>query len=458
MRLRLILSFSVVVLVAVLGVVVFVRLNTPGQVESYMYRGGAVGLENLVTTLENYYLKNNTWTGVNDIFTTLHGNPNGMGRGQGMGGLLSQHLRLADASGVVLVDTSGGSIGELLTASEQSQSITLTDKGGQIIGYLLPEGGNLLGTNDATPLIQRLNNAALQAGAIAAALALVLALILAYQILKPIDHLTRAAQEMSSGDLTQRVPEQGHDEIATLARSFNQMGDSLLRSMEQRRAMTADIAHELRTPLAVQRAQLEAMQDGIYPMTVENLQVALDQNRFLSHLVEDLRTLALADAGELRLDLEPVNLAELLENITNRFRPAAEATQVGLQFSTKEPALKPIIQADPIRLEQILINLIGNALRYTPDNGQILITLESIPSWAVITIQDSGPGISPEALEHLFERFYRADRSRSREAGGSGLGLTIAQQLANAHGGSISAENASNGGALFKLILPLPPT
>jgi signal transduction histidine kinase len=220
--------------------------------------------------------------------------------------------------------------------------------------------------------------------------------------------------------------------------------------------MTADIAHELRTPLSVQRAHLEAIQDGIYPASPESLQPVLEQNLLLTRLVEDLRTLALADAGQLRLEVVPVEFLGLLERIVERFQPQAKANGIDLSLIVS-PALQAaglVLQVDPIRIEQILGNLFSNALRYLSQSGSIVVDVERRRKTLAIQVRDSGPGIPPEALAHIFERFYRADKSRSRSEGGSGLGLAIARQLAEAHGGALTAANAQPSGAVFTLTLP----
>jgi len=243
--------------------------------------------------------------------------------------------------------------------------------------------------------------------------------------------------------------------VAVLGRSFNQMAESLQQAQASRRAMTADIAHELRTPLSVQRAHLEAIQDGVYPLTVENLAPILEQNYLLTRLVEDLRTLALAEAGQLTLERKPTDFVELVQRNVERFAPQAAAHQVAISLEgTAALSEKLILSLDSARVEQILGNLLTNALRYTQSGGRIGLTLHREEHQVRLEVLDSGPGIPEESLPHIFERFYRADRSRSRSEGGSGLGLSIARQLAQAHGGALTAENAKDGGALFILTLP----
>jgi signal transduction histidine kinase len=325
------------------------------------------------------------------------------------------------------------------------------DVNGQTVGYLLPEGGMGGSRSDETYLVGRLTQAAIVGGAIAAALALLLAIFLAAGVMRPIRLLTHAAQTIEQGDLGQRVVVQGNDELAVLGRAFNAMAGSLQQAQQIRKALTADIAHELRTPLAVQRAQLEALQDGIDPLTLDSLAPILEQNLLLTRLVDDLRTLALADAGQLALDRAPTDLTALLERLAARFRPQAEQRQVRIITHLPEQAI--VLSLDAQRIDQILGNLLSNALRHTPAGGQIWLSLAPLPAGARLEVRDSGPGLPPEALEQIFERFTRLDRSRSRSDGGAGLGLAIARRLAEAHGGSLTAANHPDGGAVFTLTL-----
>ncbi len=457
MRLRLFLSFTLIVLISVTSFALLARERTASEVRAFMFRGGMTGVEELVTTLEDYYRSHRSWQGVNTLLHTPGQSqgrgPGGPGMGQGMAGMMNQRLRLADAQGNLVADTVDASPIGLLSAAELDRAIPLAAED-QVVGYLLPEGGIVFGPEDETRLISRLNRTALTAGLIAGAFSLILALLLAYRLLRPIRALTGAAEIMAQGDLSQRVNIQGDDELATLGETFNRMAASLQQAEQSRRAMTADIAHELRNPLAVQRANLEALQDGVYPLNPENLEPMLEQNRLLTRLVEDLRTLALADAGQLALERTPTDIVNLAERVMGRFQSQARTSQIGLHLSSPKDC--PPISLDPGRVEQILGNLISNALRYTPAGGEIDLKLYCSPTALHLEIHDSGPGIPEEALPHLFERFYRVDKARSRAEGGSGLGLAIARQLAQAHGGRLIAENHPQGGAVFTLVLPYP--
>jgi signal transduction histidine kinase len=447
MRLKLFLSFTLIVLVSVSLVAIIARRGAVNEVRSYIFRGGMVGLSDLSTSLENYYHINGSWQGVQSIFSSPRNGPNGMG------GMMNQRLLLADTSGYVVADTLGAGIGNILTSSERAASIPLSVDG-RTVGYMFSVGGMGFTVGNEQFLLGRLNRGILLAGLVAGALALILALGLAYTLLRPVHALTYAAQKLAEGDLTQRVDVHGEDEMATLGHTFNQMADSLQQAEEARRAMTADIAHELRTPLAVQRANLEALQDGVYPLTTDNLAPVIEQNHLLTHLVEDLRTLALADAGQIELERTPTDLTALVRRVVERFLPQAVTQQVKLVI-TPPTAPLPEVLLDPIRLEQILTNLLSNAMRYTPSGGQIELAFASTPATVLVCVHDSGPGIPPESLPYIFGRFYRVDKSRNRSEGGSGLGLAIARQLARAHGGDLTVTNHPSGGAVFTLVLPL---
>ena len=457
MRLRLFLSFALIVLITVSAVVMIARQNTATAVRAFMYRGGMTGEGGLVSALETYYQTFQTWSGVESLFEA-EGRGRGVGQGtgmmQGMGGMMSQRLRLADSGWNVLVDTGTETPAGTLSSAERKNAISIVVDG-QVAGYLLTEGGMGFSQRDETFLVDRLTDAARTAGLIAGGLSLLLALLLAYSVMRPVRELTGAARRLGEGDLTQRVAVKGRDELTILAGAFNAMADSLQDAEATRRSMTADIAHELRNPLAVQRANLEAMQDGIYPLTPQSLAPVLEQNLLLTHLVDDLRMLALVDSGELMLERTEVDFRPLTERIVERFKPQAASHDIKLELLNEartEGAWSASV--DPVRVDQILSNLLSNALRHTPDGGRVDVKLEKDSNAIRVQVQDSGPGIPPEALEHVFERFYRADRSRSRLEGGTGLGLAIARKLAEAHGGSLTAANLPQGGASFSLSIP----
>lgn len=263
----------------------------------------------------------------------------------------------------------------------------------------------------------------------------------------PLDHLLTAAERVSDGDYTVRVPERGPRAMRSLSKAFNKMAARLHQNDEQRRNLLADVTHELRTPLTVIQGNLEGMLDGVYPADETNLRAVLDETHLLSRLIDDLRTLALAESGALQLRKEPTDPMMLIRETVSAFQPQADAAGVTLTVTGVD---LPLVSLDPARMRQVLANLIANALRYSPAGGSILVSSESTPERIQINVKDSGPGIPTEDLPHVFERFYK-----SADSGGMGLGLAIARHIVTAHGGTIRAESAPGQGTTIRVELPL---
>ncbi len=302
-------------------------------------------------------------------------------------------------------------------------------------------------------VVGRVNRAVWLAALVATVLAFGLSLLIVRTISQPLGRVASAAASVAHGDLTARAPVAGPAEVRSVAEAFNFMADSLDRQETLRRSMLADIAHELRTPLAVMQAQIEALTDGIFPTTPEHLEPLSGQARQLTRLVDDLRMLALADAGRLDLERSAVALPALIANLLAVF--ARESAAGGVAITSEIPEELPPLDADPVRLRQVLSNLLSNALRHTPPGGTIQVEAHHEASVARIILSDTGEGIRPEDMPHVFERFYRADRSRSRSTGGSGLGLAIARRLTEAHGGAIEAASSPGAGTTVTLTWPL---
>ena len=301
-------------------------------------------------------------------------------------------------------------------------------------------------------VVQRVINLLTQATLGAVVLALLLSLLLSRALTRPIRELTLASQSLAAGNLGQQVPVRSQDELGNLARAFNHMSSELARGRLLRRQMTADIAHELRTPLSLILGHAEALSEGVLPPTPEALGTIHDEAQRLSRLVEDLRTLSLSDAGELSLHLASQAAGELLERAAAWHR--AEAASRGIALAVEvQPDLPPVC-GDVDRLAQVLHNLLSNALRHTPEGGRIALSAQAEGEGVRLAVADTGSGIAPEDLPRVFDRFYRSDASRQRQSGGSGLGLAIAKSLVEAHGGRIWAESELGRGATFCLTLP----
>jgi signal transduction histidine kinase len=290
--------------------------------------------------------------------------------------------------------------------------------------------------------------AALAAGAIA----LVLGVVLFAQITAPLQLLTMAAERIEHGDLNARVPVRTRDELGRVSGAFNAMADSLAQSQTARRNLVADIAHELRTPLTVMRANLEAMQDGLLPLNVAQVNEVHEQTLLLARLVDDLRLLSLAEAGQLKLERSPTDVVALARAVVEHAAISAQAKGVSLTLDA--PNALPSIDVDADRIIQVLQNLIANALQYTPKDGHVTVSLGTQGDSLEVSVADTGVGIATEDLPHVFDRFYRADKSRARVSGGSGLGLAIVKQLVEAHHGRIQVESEVGRGSRFVFTLP----
>ncbi len=271
------------------------------------------------------------------------------------------------------------------------------------------------------------------------------------RVAMPLGELIQAAGRVAEGDYSVRVTERGPREVSMLARAFNSMAARLQAQDEQRRNMLADVTHELRTPLTVVQGNLEGLVDGIYPLDRAHLEPILEETRVMSRLIEDLRTLALAESGALKLQKEPTDLAMLLGETVASFRGQAQAAGVELQ-QDPTPDL-PIVQVDPARIREVLSNILANALRYTQPGGSIRVKcfIEGDGTRQItVAVSDTGMGIPPEDLPHIFDRFYK-----SRDSRGTGLGLAIAKNLVAAHGGEIKAESQPGQGTTIRFTLPI---
>ncbi len=259
--------------------------------------------------------------------------------------------------------------------------------------------------------------------------------------------LVGAAERVEAGDYSVRLAERGPREIRSVTRAFNAMNARLEESDEQRRRLLADLSHELRTPLSVIQGNLEGLIDGVYPADAAHLAPILEETHLLERLIEDLRTLALAEAGRLQLRREPTDLAALLHDIAAAF--AAQADAAGVELAVVASGDLGSIELDPARIHEVVANLLTNALRHTPRGGRIDITARGDADGALVSVRDTGSGIASEALPHVFERFYRAGEST-----GSGLGLPIARSLVAANGGAMTVSSVEGGGTTITFTVP----
>ena len=298
------------------------------------------------------------------------------------------------------------------------------------------------------------NEALLYATLAATIIAVILSLYLSRSVIAPVQAMSLASQRIADGRYDERVQVQGEDELGQLAVRFNQMAEKLSQIESMRRQLIGDVSHELRTPLTSIKGSMEGLIDGILPATEETFQeIHMEADR-LNRLVDDLQELSRVEANAYELDIRPVDVRTLVQTVTKRLVPQFESRRITLDTDLA-PDL-PRVLADEDRIGQVLTNLTGNALQHTPENGKVTIASRSTGSQVHISVRDTGIGIPAEHLPHIFDRFYRVDKSRSRRAGGgSGIGLTIARALVEAHGGRIWAESAGEGqGSTFTFTLP----
>ncbi|MGB8644771.1 MAG: ATP-binding protein [Anaerolineae bacterium] len=449
--LRLTAAFALIILIALAAVYIVASQATSREFQYFMFRGQMLTEQDLVQQLADYYRQQGTWNGVDALLTRGSGGMMGGGGGMMGAGSMSAQLTLADARGVVIADTLGRRVGQTLTAAERQSGLPVVVNG-QPVGTLLAGSSIAVADPSSQQFLDQVNRSVLFAALTAGLLALALGYLLFRQITAPLHALSAASTRIAAGDLAARVPVKGDDEVAQVGRSFNAMAGHLARSETARRNMLADVAHELRNPLGVLQSHLEAVQDGVLTADAEQIASLHDETLHLTHLVDDLRELALAEAGQLRLELQPTDLRALISRTLAAFQPQAAAREVELRASLA--ADLPPLDLDAHRIEQVLTNLLSNALRYTPTGGRIEVSLTAGPQAVRVEVRDSGPGIAPEDLSHLFERFWRADKSRTRTEGGAGLGLAIAKQWVEAHHGRIGVSSPPGQGATFWFELP----
>ena len=270
---------------------------------------------------------------------------------------------------------------------------------------------------------------------------------------QPLDRLRDAAERIEEKDFSVRVPVEGTDEFQAVTQSFNSMAGQLEKAEELRRNLLSDVAHELRNPLHVIKGNIEAMIDGVFPRTDDELERLLQQTQVITTLVDDLRELAHAEADQLQLDLQPIEIAKLLDETVQSYQPAAAEKNIALELALLGKL--PTLQIDAARMQQVIINLLSNAIRYTPEDGKISVSAEQTADHVEIRVRDNGAGIEPESLPYIFDRFYRTDKARARNKGGTGLGLAIVKALTEAHGGTVQVESEGLGqGTEFQICLP----
>jgi signal transduction histidine kinase len=367
--------------------------------------------------------------------------------------LSSAHIILVASNGTVIGDSKEKLLGTGNYTNASVTPIQLTEAQ-ELLGevYIIPD---LAGEPYATFREQSASTSRflLLGGSLAIAIALILIFFLSRRITSPIDALANAARRLGGGDLSQRVQLRGEGEVAALAQAFNSMAADLDHAEQLRQNLVADVAHELRTPLSNIQGYLEAIRDGVMKPDAATIRSLNEEAALLSGLVNELQELSLAEAGELKLVYQAEDITNLIKQAVTPWQPKMAAKEILLSIDL--PDNLPLVSIDWQRVEQVLHNLLENAVAHTGKGGNITVAAAKQGDWVEVSVSDTGEGIPAEDLPNIFERFYRVDRSRARATGGSGLGLTIAKRLVEAHGGKISVKSKLGKGSRFSFTLPI---
>jgi signal transduction histidine kinase len=459
---RLLAAFTLVIVIIVGSVFFFTYRTTRNEINRAGERLELLQDRRVETELSRYYQFTGTWAGVQSLVIQW-------------GNLYDRRIILTDTDNRVVADSDQLLVGEIYTETNGTPLIrglvvipgTTDDQNAQQtsqfpwptistqnIGTLYTFSG-LTGINRTAMQItySTIGRFFIWAGALAIVAAILLTFFLSRRILSPVKALTSAARQLGKGDFSRRVDYQGKGELGELASSFNSMADNLQRIERLRRNMVADIAHELRTPLSNLKGYLEAISDGVVKADETTIRSLNEEATSLSRLVEDLQELSLADAGEIKINPQEEDIIRLIkETITIT---QAKVNAKGLSLVVEIPETVSPVNIDIYRIKQVLNNLLANAIAHTGKDGQITINVREENDKVYISVSDTGEGIPPEDLPMIFERFYRVDKSRTRATGGTGLGLTIAKRLIEAHGGTIEVKSEVGKGSTFTFSLPV---
>ena len=454
LQFRLVTGFALTIVLTLAGAGIFISLATETQVERFETDRAMAQAGRVSEFITNYSIENRDPAEPRGELQWL------VEQAAGISGL---RITTYDAQGNIVADSTPPYISNALESEygqKEAEVVPLLSDG-EVVGSITTSSdfGLEPGTEefavsdpDVSRIARHVDRYLLWAGIGVALLGTALVWILARRTLAPAQRLGATARRLGRGDLSQRAEVTGPTEIRHLAQSFNSMAAELEEAEDRRRSLTADIAHELRTPTSNIQGYMEAIKDGVFQPTPETIDTIHEQSLLLSRLVDDLRLLAQVDGGELQLRRTQTRMEELVQSCVDAMRPRAEAKGVGLGVDMA--GTLPELDLDPARISQVVGNLLDNAVTHTPEGGSVTVSAQAGADAVEVQVADTGPGIAPDDLQRVFDRFYRADPSRSRSTGGTGLGLTIARRLVEAHGGSIEAESVVGRGSRFIIRLP----
>lgn len=440
LQFRLLAAFTLVILVTIGAAFFFINQATQNEIRQSEEHVEQVRATRMEFELSMYYSRQGDWEGIQPFV-------------EQWGNLYGQPIIVTDANETVVADSQGSLLGQQYHPDSPGRPL-LPPWEERAIGTLyispVPPGADL-----ASPAIvyEAIGRFFLRGGLLAVALALLITFLLSRRILTPVRALTQTARRLGKGDFSQRIEYRDKGELGELAQAFNSMATDLERNEALRRNMVADVAHELRSPLSNIRGYLEAVSDGVVEPNAETINSLSEEVVLLSRLVDDLQDLSLAEAGELKLIRQAEDIGKLVNRGVAMIQGQAIAKDVSVTVDLSDRL--PLCNVDSHRISQVLHNLLNNALSHTPKGGAITVRARQRDNQVEVSVADTGEGIPSEDLPYIFERFYRVDKSRSRATGGSGLGLTIARRLVEAHGGRIEVQSELGKGSCFTFTLPV---
>ena len=441
LRFRLWLSFTLVILVTIGTVFFFINQATQNEIRRFGERVDQMRADRMEIELSRYYFVKGDWDGIQPFL-------------EQWGNLYGQRIVLTDTNGIVVADSEGELLGELHAPDSPGRSLSPPWQAGTVgILYITPESSLGLGLISLQVLFKAIGLFFIWGGLIAAAGALIITFFLSRRILAPVKALTSAAERLGRGDFSQRVNVKDRSELGDLANTFNSMASDLQRAEQLQRNMVADVAHELRTPLSNIKGYLEAVHDGVIKPDADTISSIDDEAALLSRLVNDLQELSLAEAGELKLTYQMEDIGELIKQTVASVQ--AQTKTKGITVSIDLPDKPLLVNIDSHRISEALRNLLVNAVAHTTRGDTITVAVKQWDDYLEVVMTDTGEGIPDVDLPNIFERFYRVDKSRARATGGTGLGLTIAKRLVEAHGGRIEARSELGKGSRFSFTLPV---
>ena len=449
LKIKLILSYLAVALLTVVVVSVLIRLTSGQSLMNLVVQQQTADLKNAA---QGYYTAYDTMNGFFDFYlanTFQYPKPDPVGdrNMRSLNGMVDENFK-------ALIPFAGYDIGDAVQKDQMKQAVEV-QVDGKTIAWIIPDTKYQFALNAEEQLFLRRTNLAIGMAALAGILAAVITgFVLAGRLIIPIQRLTKASSRMALGELQQEVPVTSQDELGQLTMTFNKMSADLFEADQKRKRMTADITHDLSTPLQIISGYIEMLEGGEVSLSPERIEVIKTEIEHLRRLVGDMTTLTQAESGSLDIQLQPLNPVSLMEHIKHTYLPIAEQKGVTLTLDTARDL--PLIHADEGRLLQVLKNLLDNALRYTPSGGTIRLSVEA-GECVNLCVSDSGGGIEAEDLPYVFDRFYRADKSRTGSTGKMGLGLAISKALIIAQGGTITVESPGKDlGATFVIsFLPM---